>query len=79
MAHRPQQNKASTKAHWIDNPRLLSLKDAAAYTGLTEWAMREAVWNGGLSYVKTHPNARKWWFRIEDLDRWIDRNTYTIN
>ena len=81
MTRRPQQSKASTRAHWITNPvgpRLLSLKDASAYTGLSQWTLREIVWRGSLSVVKAHPTARKWWFKREDLDRWIDQNTFTV-
>lgn len=81
MARKPQQTKASTGAHWIGNPsgpRLLSLKDASAYTGLSQWTLREIVWRGALPVVKAHPTARKWWFKREDLDSWIDKNTFIV-
>jgi len=74
-------SKENKKAHWITNPvapRLLSLKEASFYMGLSQWTIREIVWRGNLSVVKTHPGARKWWFKREDLDKWVDKNTFTI-
>jgi len=74
-------SKENKKAHWITNPvgpRLLSLKDASAYMGLSQWTIREIVWRGNLAVVKSHKDARKRWFKREDLDAWIDRNTFTV-
>lgn len=46
--------------------------------GLSQWTIREIVWRGNLAVVKSHKDARKWWFKREDLDAWIDRNTFTV-
>lgn len=58
--------------------RLISLKDASACTELSQWILREINWKVDLPLVKGHESARKWWFRREDLDTWIDRKTFTI-
>ena len=39
-------------------PRLLPLKDAAEYLGLTVWAMRERIWAGQIPVVQ-FPESRK--------------------
>jgi excisionase family DNA binding protein len=51
-------------------PRLLSIKDAAAYLGASVWAIRQMLRNRRLPYV---PVGRG--FKIDkiDLDRWIER------
>ena len=51
-------------------PRLLSIKDAAAYLGARVWAVRQMVRKRELPYV---PVGRG--FKIDkiDLDRWIER------
>jgi excisionase family DNA binding protein len=51
-------------------PRLLSIKDAAAYLGASVWAIRQMLRNRQLPYV---PVGRG--FKIDkiDLDRWIER------
>jgi len=51
-------------------PRLLSIKDAAAYLGARVWAVRQMVRKRELPYVPVGPG-----FKIDkiDLDRWIER------
>ena len=39
-------------------PRLLTLKKAAEYIGLTVWAMRERIWAGQIPVVR-FPGGRK--------------------
>ncbi|MBU0514810.1 MAG: helix-turn-helix domain-containing protein [Proteobacteria bacterium] len=58
-------------------PRLLPLKAAAEYLGLTPWALRERAWAGQIPVVKW-PNGRKWFFDRDDLEAFIDRNKVTI-
>ena len=59
-------------------PRLLPLKKAAEYLGLTLWAMRERVWAGDLPVVK-FPNGRKLYLDINDLESFISNNKSIIN
>ena len=73
-------NKAVTKAQRIVNPiapRLLSLKDAAKWLGLTTWAMRERIWAGQIPVVQ-FPNGRKMFVDVQDLEGFIKRNKRTI-
>ncbi|MGA2028094.1 MAG: helix-turn-helix domain-containing protein [Syntrophobacteraceae bacterium] len=54
-------------------PQLLSLKCAAQYLGLTDWALRERVWAGHIPFVR-FPGGRKQYFHIKDLDSFIEEN-----
>ncbi len=54
-------------------PRLLPLKAAAAYLGLTPWAMREAIWRGLIPYLQ-YPGGRKLWLDVKDLEDFISKN-----
>ena len=72
--------KEKKTAQGISNPmspRLLPLKQAAEYLGLTIWAMREAIWAGLIPVVRL-PNGRKMWIDIKDIDRFIDQNKTVI-
>ena len=69
-------NKTKEKAPGIANPigpRLLPLKKAAEYLGLTVWAMRERIWAGDIPVVR-FPGGRKQFIDIKDIDAFIDRN-----
>ncbi len=58
-------------------PRLLPLKDAASYLGLTVWGIRERIWAGQLPVV-TFPNGRKQYIDTQDLETFIQGNKRTI-
>lgn len=73
-------NKTITKAQGIGSPvspRLLPLKKAADYMGLTVWAMRERIWAGQIPVVQ-FPNGRKQYIDIQDLDKLIQNNKRII-
>ena len=74
-------NKTVTKAQRIHypkhSPRLLPLKDAAAWLGLTVWAMRERIWAGEIPVVK-FPGGRKMFIDTQDLEALIQNNKTTI-
>ena len=59
------------------SPRLLPLKDAAQWLGLTVWAMRERIWAGDIPVVK-FPGGRKMYLDTKDLERFITTNKTTI-
>ncbi len=72
----PRETTSKKTAHRISNPiapKLLTLKEAAAYLGLTPWGLREKVWEGHLPFIRT-PGARKLHFAITDLDAYIEDN-----
>ena len=58
-------------------PRLLPLKDAADWIGLTVWGMRERVWAGDIPVVR-FPGGRKMFIDVRDLEGFIERNKTTI-
>jgi excisionase family DNA binding protein len=60
-------------AQWIPNPqgpRLLSIKQACEYSGLTPWCLRNLVWTGKLPFVRF--GEKKLYVERADLDRAID-------
>jgi len=57
--------------------RLLTVKQAAYYSGLTTWAVRELIWAGALPVVQ-FKGARKQWIDRDDIDKMIDKNKRTI-
>lgn len=68
------------KAQGIMNPmspRLLPLKRAADYLGLTVWGMRERIWAGDIPVVR-FPGGRKMFIDTADLEVFIQRNKTTI-
>jgi len=73
-------NKTVTKAQGICNPigpRLLPLKEAAKWLGLTTWAMRERIWAGQIPVVQ-FPGGRKMFIDVQDLEALIQCNKRTI-
>ena len=72
-----RENKAITKTHRtghpMPSPRLLPLKDAADWLGLTVWALRERIWAGQIPVVQ-FPGGRKQYIDIQDLESFIKDN-----
>jgi excisionase family DNA binding protein len=60
-----------------NSPRLLPLKKAADYLGLTVWALRERIWAGHIPVVQ-FAGGRKQYIDIQDLDAFIEQNKRTI-
>jgi hypothetical protein len=74
MANR--ENRTVQKAQGISNPfspRLLTLKKAADYLGMSIWALRERVWAGSIPVIQ-FPGGRKIWIDALDLDSFIEKN-----
>ena len=59
------------------SPRLLPLKRAAEYLGLTVWGMRERIWAGDIPVVQ-FPGGRKQFIDTKDLEAFIQRNKRVI-
>jgi excisionase family DNA binding protein len=59
-------------------PRLLTLPKAAAYLGLTVWAMRERIWAGHIPFIQ-FPGGRKLYIDMSDLDGFIQKNKKTFD
>jgi len=59
------------------SPRLLPLKAAAEYLGLTVWAMRERIWAGQIPVVQ-FPGGRKMFVNVQDMEQFIQDNKRTI-
>ena len=73
-------NRTITKAQRICNPmspRLLPLKEAAQWLGLTVWGMRERIWAGEIPVVQ-FPGGRKMFIDTNDIEAFIQRNKRTI-
>lgn len=72
------EKKRAQGVHNPNSPRLLPLKDAASWLGLTLWAMRERVWAGDIPVVR-FPHGRKMYVDTKDLELFIERNKITIS
>lgn len=57
-------------------PRLMTIKQASDYLGLSVWAIRERIWKGQLPVV-TFPGGKKQYIDREDLETFIQRNKKT--
>ena len=76
-----RNDKTVTKAQRIDDPtvpRLLPLKDAAEYMGLTVWALRERIWAGQIPVVQ-FPMGRKQYIDVADIEDFIKKNKRVID
>ena len=65
------------KSGKIKHPRLLPIKGAAEYLGLTVWALRERIWAGQIPVVR-FPGGRKMFLDLKDLDALIEQNKMVI-
>jgi hypothetical protein len=78
MANRINRTSKKTQGECNASvPRLLPLKDAAEWLGLTVWAMRERIWAGDIPVVQ-FPGGRKMFIDTKDLETFISNNKRTI-
>ena len=73
------ENQPKKKAQRINNPlrpRLLTLKEAAAFLGVGIWTMRDLVCSGAVPLVRFR---RRMYFDVRDLEQLIERNKLTYN
>ena len=69
-----QTRKKRQKDIHLDGPRLLPLKKAAEYLGLT---VRERIWAGHIPVVQ-FPGGRKMYVDIRDIENFIKNNKKVI-
>lgn len=72
------EKKSAQRITYPTVPRLLSLKDASSYLGLSLWGMRERVWAGDIPVVR-FPGGRKMFIDVQDIEKFINNNKQTIN
>jgi hypothetical protein len=80
VANNSLKVKEEKSVQRIDNPlpRLLTLKQASEYLGLTVWALRERVWSGQLPVLQ-FPGGKKQYLDRNDLESFIERNKRIIS
>jgi len=61
----------------VNTGRLLTLREAGEYLGLTTWAMRERVWNGQIPFVR-FDGGRKLYIDRHDIDSFVERHKATF-
>ncbi len=79
MKRKAAEVKASTDARCIPTavrPRLMCLKDASLFLGISVWCLRELAWKGKIPVVQF--GERKWFFRTADLDRLVEEPVRVI-
>ena len=72
---RTSKGKHDTSSRTLDSrsrvQRLLSVKEASLYLGISTWTIRSLGWNGEIPEVKI---GRRVLFDREDLDRFIENS-----
>ena len=61
----------------LNDLRLLPLKKAAEYLGLTVWAMCERIWAGHIQVVQ-FPGVRKMYVDIREIEEFIKKKKRVI-
>ena len=80
MSQEPRTNQTVRKGQRIVNPqfpRLLTVKRAAEWLGLTAWALRERIWEGQIPVVQ-FVDGGKMWVDVKDLEALIQRHKRVI-
>ena len=65
----PQQTTPGT----LLAPRLIRIKEAAAYLGMSTWKLRDLVQQGRLAVIRGEGTYAPWLFDVRDLDGFVDR------
>ncbi len=66
-----EQHRMDYPVRGAKTGRLLSVRDAGIYLGISTWAVRELVWSGKLPCVRL--GSRKIWLDRKDLDELVER------
>lgn len=66
--------KARSKAlQTTERGRLLGVREAAEYLGISIWTMRARIWAGDIAFVR-FPGCRKQLLDVRDLEKLIQNN-----
>lgn len=68
-----ENTATETKAKKASKKRLLGVREAAEYLGVSIWTMRDRIWAGDVAYVQ-FPNCRKLFLDARDLEEMIQNN-----
>ncbi len=74
MTGKGQEKQGIGTTQGIDSPllpRLLPLKKAAEFIGISEWALRERVWAGDIPFFR-YSKGRKIFIKVSDIDAFIE-------
>jgi excisionase family DNA binding protein len=66
--HEQEQKQRKTRSKPETLSRLLRTKQAAQYIGVSEWKLRQMVYNGEIAVIR----GKYWTFDIKALEKWID-------
>ena len=64
------RRESANRPHLAGPCQLTTVAQAAAALGLTQWAVRTAIWDGALPAVRIGRAVR---VKLEDLEMWRDR------
>jgi len=53
--------------------RLLGVREAAEYLGISIWTMRDRIWAGDVPFIR-FPGCRKQMLDVRDLEKLIQNN-----
>jgi len=68
--HEQEQKQRKTRTKPETPNRLLRTKEAASYIGVSDWKLRQMVYDGEIEVI-----AGKYWrFDTRSLDHWIESN-----
>lgn len=70
---RGQVTTQQTKSGTLLSPRLVRIKNAAAYLGISTWKLRDLVQQGRLPVLRGEGKYAPWLFDVRDLDAFVDR------
>ncbi len=55
-------------------PRLVKIKQAAAYLAISPWKLRNLVQQGKIPYIEDGGGTSPWRFDVRDLDDYIEQS-----
>ena len=73
----PTESCSAKRTQYDPDPRLLPLKQAAKWLGLSAWALRERIWAGQIPVIR-FPGGRKQYRDVKDLEEFVRKNKTTI-
>ena len=59
-------------------PRLVKVKQAAAYLGISPWKLRNFVQQGKIHFIEDGGGKSPWRFDVRDLDEYIERARHRL-